>query len=119
MFEHLDGASGLAHSDEAMMAATQLTPVELSDLFGLSEDVLARRRRSGGMSRAERLQLARIAKVLEEAQRILGDRTRGLEWLKHPNRALSFRTPLVLLGSQKGTTRVLEALGRMGGGGFA
>lgn len=101
------------------MAATQLTPAELAELFGLSEEVLARRRRSGGLSRAERLLLARIAKVLEEAQRILGDRTRGLEWLKHPNRALGSRTPLSMLDNEKGTRRVLDALGRMGSGGFA
>jgi len=102
-----------------MISATQLTFAELAGSLGLSEGALERRKCNGGFSRAERIKLVRIAHVLERAQRVLGDRVRGLEWLRQPNRALYFRAPLSLLGSKADTQRVFAALARIEDGGFA
>jgi len=107
-----------ASKAEIMINATQLSFAELAGSLGLSEGTLDRRKRDGGFSRAERNKLVRIAHVLDRAQRVLGDKTRGLEWLKHPNRALYFRAPLALLGSKTGTQRVFAALARIEDGGF-
>jgi putative toxin-antitoxin system antitoxin component (TIGR02293 family) len=70
-------------------------------------------------SRSETTHLLRIADVLDRVQRLFGDRSRGLQWIKHQNRALHFKSPLTQLETGAGTKRVLALLSRMEAGRFA
>ena len=105
-------------SVEVRFGSTHARLTELAESLGISAGP-SNRRRDGKLSRAEKNRLLRIAYVLERAERLLGNRDRGLEWLKHPNRALRFTTPLFQLETSAGTERVLDVLGRMGTGAFA
>ncbi len=99
--------------------ASQPDLSELADALGMEEGSYHRRSRDGTFSRAERSHLLRVARVLDAAHRLFGDRPRGLAWLKHRTRALSFQTPLSQLETAAGTERVLALLGRIDSGGFA
>jgi putative toxin-antitoxin system antitoxin component (TIGR02293 family) len=99
--------------------ATQLSSGELARVLNLSEPAYLRRKAKDRFSHANKTQLVRIGLVLERAQRVLGARSRGMEWLKSPNRALYFSAPLALLGSKDGTQRVFAVLARMEEGTFA
>jgi putative toxin-antitoxin system antitoxin component (TIGR02293 family) len=101
------------------MSAMSVELTELADSLGMVVGNHGRRNRDGSFSRAETARLLRVAHVLDLAERRLGDRTRGLQWLKHQNRALSFATPLSLLETRVGTERVIALLDRIGGGAFA
>jgi putative toxin-antitoxin system antitoxin component (TIGR02293 family) len=99
--------------------ATQLSSSELARALNLSEPAYLRRKAKDSFSRADKSQLVRIGLVLERAQRVLGAKARGMEWLKSPNRALYFSAPLALLDSKEGAQRVFAVLARMEGGTFA
>ena len=101
------------------MAASRLELVELADALGMVVGHRGRRSFDGRFSRAETTHLLRVAHVLGVAQRLFGDRTRALEWLKHENRALRFATPLAELETGVGTERVIALLRRIDAGAFA
>ena len=79
------------------MGSTVLELAELSESLGMIVGAHGRRSPDGNFSRAETMRLLRIAGVLDLAQKVLGDRHRGLRWLTHPNSALRFHTPLARL----------------------
>ncbi len=101
------------------MGASPHELIELADSLGMIVGNHGRRNFDGSFSRAETARLLRVAQVLEVAQRLFGDRSRGLQWLKHENRALSFATPLSELETSVGTRRVIALLRRIDGGAFA
>jgi putative toxin-antitoxin system antitoxin component (TIGR02293 family) len=91
--------------------------LELADLLRFRPGV--RGTDCARFSRSEVARLLRIAEVLDQAQRLFGDRNRSLQWIKHENRALGFKTPLAQLETSAGTKRVLALLRRIECGGFA
>ncbi|MPZ45689.1 MAG: DUF2384 domain-containing protein [Betaproteobacteria bacterium] len=95
------------------MTITPLELAELAESLGMAVRPLDRRTAAAGFSRSQTRHLLRISHVLEQAQRLFGDRARGLEWLKHQNRALSFDTPLAQLETRVGAKRVLALLRRI------
>jgi putative toxin-antitoxin system antitoxin component (TIGR02293 family) len=102
-----------------MIAATDLQLATLADSLGIDVRSSGQGNRNAAFSRSETTHLLRIADALDRAQRLFGDRNRGLQWIKHQNRALSFETPLAQLETSAGTKRVLALLRRMEAGRFA
>jgi putative toxin-antitoxin system antitoxin component (TIGR02293 family) len=102
-----------------MVAATSLQLAELASSLGIAVGLHGRRNCNADFSRSETTHLLRIADVLHQAQRLFGDRDRGVQWMQNQNRALGFKTPLAQLETNKGTRRVLELLRRMENGRFA
>lgn len=102
-----------------MIAVTPLQLVELTDSLGLAIGPPGQRSCNADFSRSETSHLMRIAGVLDQAQRLFGDRNRGVLWMKHQNRVLGFKTPLEQLETRAGTRRVLALLHRLEGGEFA
>ena len=102
-----------------LVAVTELSGTQLARLLGLSAPAYERRRLKNDFSRTQRNMLARVANIIERAQRVLGDRARAQQWLIHPNRALGSSTPLALLETREGTQRVYSILMRIEGGAFA
>ena len=65
------------------------------------------------LSTEESDRLARLARVLAQAEQSLGSQEKARRWLVKPNRALSGRTPLSLVDSDAGTLAVVRELGRI------
>lgn len=101
-----------------MAVVTALQLAELADSLGMVVGAFDRSDHDPRLSRSETSRLLRIADVLDQAQRLLGDRARGLQWLKHQNRALGFKSPLVQLETSAGTKRVLALLHKLERGRF-
>ena len=64
-------------------------------------------------------QILQIAEVAARGTNVFSSQEKFLSWIKQPNRALSGRTPLSLLGSRFGTEMVLDELGRIEHGVFS
>ena len=102
-----------------MIAVTSVQLAELAHSVGIGAASSRNEICNVTFSRSETTHLLRIADVLDQVQRLFGDRTRGLQWIKHQNRALSFKSPLNQLETSAGTKRVLALLRRMEAGRFA
>jgi uncharacterized protein (DUF2384 family) len=102
-----------------MIAVTPFQLAELADSLGIGARSNAKDSGSADFSRSETTYLLRAIDVVHLAQRLFGDRDRGLQWIKHQNRALNFKTPLMQLKTGAGTKRVLALLHRMEAGRFA
>ena len=98
------------------MGSTILELADLSESLGMIVGVHGRRSPDGSFSKAETMRLLRIARVLDLAQKVLGDRHRGLQWLQHPNSALRFQTPLSQLETGLGNKQVVALLHRIDAG---
>ena len=51
--------------------------------------------------------------ILDRAIEVIGDRNEAMRWLGTPVRALDYATPISLLGTSEGATRVEDVLGQM------
>jgi len=97
-----------------------LTVVELSAALAIPRSTLMQMMRSPKkMSPAESDRLYRFAQVLALAERYIGDRSRALGWLRHPNPVLGSVTPLHALETEIGRQRVIQALGAIAYGGVS
>jgi len=54
-----------------------------------------------------------VEPVIDRAIEVIGGRDEALRWLGTPVRALDYATPISLLGTPEGITRVQDVLGRM------
>ena len=54
-----------------------------------------------------------VESVIDRAIEVMGDRDEAMRWLGTPVRALDYATPISLLGTSEGATRVEDVLGRM------
>ncbi|HTP95885.1 MAG TPA: antitoxin Xre/MbcA/ParS toxin-binding domain-containing protein [Burkholderiales bacterium] len=115
----MDHASGGDTCLDILTGTTGLTAADLAGLLDVSVQSLESRVAEGRLQNTQRHRIRRIVRVLETAQRVLGAHTRGLNWLRNPNRATNFRAPIDLLQTARGTERVLLALERIERGGFA
>ena len=102
-----------------MISITLQQLTDLADSLGLFSNARDRRDCAPRFSRSETTRLLRIADVLARVERLLGDRNRGLQWIRNENRALDFKSPLAHLETIAGTKRVLALLRRMEDGRFA
>lgn len=89
------------------------SPQRLMRLIQINERTAQRRRERGALSPEESDRIARVARVSQRAIDALGDAGRAREWLKRPNRTLQDVAPLDLLGTDAGSERVTDELGRI------
>ena len=54
-----------------------------------------------------------VEAVIKRATEVMGDRNEAMRWLGTPVRALDYATPVSLLGTRAGATRVEDVLGQM------
>ena len=94
---------------------------EISRVTGMSTRTVMRYLRQ----RAKRLDVAtsdrvmRMARVSLLATRYLGDASKGLSWLRAPNRYLGEATPLEMVQTEDGTQAVVQSLVSIAYGGVA
>ena len=77
---------------------------------------LARRRQERNLSPDESDRVYRAARLVAQAEEVLGDLARAARWFKAPNRALGHARPLDLLDTDIGSRQVEEVLGRVDAG---
>ena len=108
-----------ARTIDAVAKAVELTQAELSATLAIPERTLIRRKKESTLSTDESAKLVRVARVVQRAIEVFGDRASALDWLKAVNRALDNVTPLSLLDTDLGAEAVLDTLGRIEHGVFA
>jgi putative toxin-antitoxin system antitoxin component (TIGR02293 family) len=54
-----------------------------------------------------------LESVINRAAQVIGDRDEAMRWLGTPVRALDYATPISLLATREGVTRVEDVLGQM------
>lgn len=54
-----------------------------------------------------------VVDVTARATQVFGTADKAIRWLKCPVRALGGQTPLSLLGTEEGVTRVMDVLGQV------
>lgn len=67
----------------------------------------------------ESAKVLRVARVVHRAIAVFENRAKALDWLKFPNRAFGWASPLSLLNTDLGAEAVLDTLGRIEHGVFA
>ncbi len=103
-----------------LQTAWNLTVLELSAALAIPRSTLMQMMRSPKkMTPADSDRLYRFAQVLALAERSIGDRSRALGWLRHPNTVLGSVTPLHALETEIGRQRVIQALGAIAYGGVS
>lgn len=106
--------------DDLLRAGLELG--EIARVVGVSERTLQRKRErgaAGSLDVAESDRTIRLARILGDADRYIGDRRRALRWLRTPNWALGDRVPLDLLATEPGVEMVRQSLVTIAYGGVA
>jgi putative toxin-antitoxin system antitoxin component (TIGR02293 family) len=98
---------------ERVAAALGVTEKHLAELLRIKPSTLARRKRSGNLSRDESERLYRITFLVERAVQVLGSLEGAQRWLDTGKRALGGVTPLVLAKTEPGAREVEDLLGRI------
>jgi putative toxin-antitoxin system antitoxin component (TIGR02293 family) len=96
--------------------------VEIARVVGVSERTLQRKRErgpSGSLDVAESDRTIRLARILAQADRCIGNHEKALHWLRTPNLALGDRVPLDLLATEPGAEMVRQSLVTIAYGGVA
>lgn len=86
----------------------------------IPERTLARRRIAGRLGRDESERLLRLARVVASSIRLFeGDVDAAITWLKTPQKALSYNTPLSYARFEIGAREVEDLIGRLEHGVFS
>lgn len=92
----------------------------VSDVIGIPERTLARRKASGRLAPDESERLVRIALLFEKAVDLFeGDQAAASAWLMTPKRALRQQTPLAYARTELGARMVEDLIGRLEHGVFS
>ena len=103
-----------------LQTSWNLTVLELSAALAIPRSTLMQMMRSPKkMTPADSDRLYRFAQVLALAERYVGDRSRALGWLRHPNTVLGSATPLHAIETEIGRQRVIQTLGVIAYGGVS
>lgn len=93
-----------------LLRAIGLSRPELGRFLGLTAPALDRCMARSGFTRDHRKRMTRLARLLDRASRVLGDRASAQAWITTANRALNFSAPIALLESTSGTLQVTDLL---------
>lgn len=99
--------------------ATRLSQAELSTTLKIPQRTLARRKKEGTLNSDESAKVIRLARAISRASDVFEDMDKAIDWLKHPNRALSGAAPIGLLDTDIGFETVDDLLGRIEHGVFS
>lgn len=104
----------------SVSAQTGIPTRELAVILEIPERTLARRRVAGKLGRDESERLLRVARVVDKAVRLFeGDVGAAVAWLKTPQKALSYNTPLSYGRFEIGAQEVENLIGRLEHGVFS
>lgn len=111
---------GLAASELNEILTYGLSLGEVARALGVSARTLLRKRDDKKpFDTAASDRLVRLANVLRDADRYIGDHQKALAWLRDPNWGLGDRVPLEMLGADVGVELVRQSLLTIAYGGVA
>ena len=100
--------------DDALSSG-RLSAVELDRLV-LPRKTLAHRRTLGNLTPEQSDRLARVLRIIDEAETTFGDKAKAHSWLRRPSALLDGEAPLDRLDTDIGTRQVEAMLGRIAHG---
>jgi putative toxin-antitoxin system antitoxin component (TIGR02293 family) len=104
----------------AVSLETGIPAGELAATIEIPERTLARRRAAGKLDRDESERLLRVTRVVGRAVRLFeGNVGAAVAWLKTPQKALSYNTPLSYARFEIGAQEVENLIGRLEHGVFS
>lgn len=98
---------------EEVLRSGLFQPNELYEIVVPRRTLAHRKGKRQPLSPEQSDRLARLVRVAERAEEVLGDRDKAARWLRKPNRALRGKRPIGLLESDVGARMVERALGRI------
>jgi putative toxin-antitoxin system antitoxin component (TIGR02293 family) len=100
--------------DDALSAG-RISAVELDRLV-LPRKTLAHRRTLGNLTPEQSDRLARVLRIIDEAEATFADKAKAHAWLRRPSALLDGEAPLDRLDTDIGTRQVEAILGRIADG---
>jgi putative toxin-antitoxin system antitoxin component (TIGR02293 family) len=100
---------------DEVLASGRLSLAEL-DRLALSRKTLAHRRTLGRLTAEQSDRLARVLRIVKEAEDTFGDAQKAHAWLRRPSRLLDNESPLDRLDTDMGAHQVEALLGRISHG---
>jgi len=98
---------------EEVLRSGLFQPSELYEIVVPRRTLAHRKGKRQPLSPEQSDRLARLVRVAERAEEVLGNREKAARWLRKPNRALQGKRPIGLLESDVGARMVERALGRI------
>ncbi len=107
--------AGLPFSEfDALRDLMELSGEELAERVGISRSTLARRKITGRLDKDQSDKVVRFARIFATAKMTFDDdQAAALRWLKAPQRALEYSTPLDFSDTEAGAREVERLLGRI------
>lgn len=98
---------------ESLVSRMGLRRDEVTGVLHVTRRTLARRKTERVLQPDESDRVFRVARILAQAEEVLGTEEKAAEWLRRNNRSLRNRSPLSLLDTEIGARAVEEALLRL------
>jgi putative toxin-antitoxin system antitoxin component (TIGR02293 family) len=99
---------------EKFLKATGLSLTQASEVFGITPGTLRRRKTEKCLAADESDRVYRAARVFSEiVEHNEGDEADAREWIHEPNPSLGQKAPYTLLGTELGTRKVSQLVGRL------
>jgi len=99
---------------ESVRKEIDLPQKQLSEIVGMTESTLARRKRDNQpLTAIESDRLYRVARITALAFEVFGDEDKARIWMKRPNDVLDGEIPLNLLETEIGANQVSDELLRI------
>lgn len=108
-----EGAPALEVGEVDRLVASGFTADEVFAAVVPRRTFFRRRAKDEPLSDDEAERVARLARVRDLAERVMGDAAAGFGWLRTPNRALTGQPPMALLRSEAGARLVEDVLNRI------
>ena len=111
---------GLPFADfESVRCALDLPQSKLAELVGMGRSTLARRKKTGRLSKIESERIDRIARIIHRAKEVFEDSDIAKRWLNEPLNYFQGKSPLQYTVTEIGGREVESLLGRMEHGVFS
>lgn len=108
-----DGAPALEVGEVDRLMASGFTADEVFAAVVPRRTFFRRRANGETLSDDEAERVARLARVRDLSERVMGDAAGGFGWLRTPNRVLAGQPPMALLRSEAGARLVEDVLHRI------
>ncbi len=97
----------------ALKDALGLTTADLAAVVHIAPRTVTRRKQAGRLTPDESERVWRLLRLVQHAERVLGDRDAVRAWMREPNYALGDETPLRFADTEPGARRVEALLGQI------
>jgi len=109
---------GLPVESVNLLKEKGLTFTEIAQIVIAPRTLKHRKARGERLTTEESERLVRVLRVVELAEKVFGDRSKALNWLRAPDERMENKTSLSVLGSEVGAQWITDQLGAIDEGMF-